>query len=199
MSLIHLLLEAATWDVSLAAFPIYLQRTTNSQSSVCSYLFAFLRGFDVNLSPLLEGLPENMSDQRLASDLHGDHVPGSLQDRLWGGELAANIVFGQLDGLGRELLRLVPLVTVSQIFSKLLWSQAKLLCQAVYVNDDQTKSDEHGEEKNTLTLGQWRSRYKRKLTKSDTLTDTVHISARCQFEVWSFLLFFFYLQFFLFT
>lgn len=150
MSLIHLLLEAATWDVSLASdIP-----PANNKLTI-SYLFAFLRGFDVDLSSLLEGLPENVSDQRLASDLHGDHVPGSLQDRLWGGELTANVVFGQLDGLGRELLRLVPLVTVSQIFSKLLWSQAKLLCQAVYVNDDQTKSDEHGEEKNTLTLEQW--------------------------------------------
>lgn len=85
-----------------------------------------------------------MSDQRFTSNLHGDHVPGSLQDCLWSGELTANVVFGQLNRLSRELLRLVPLVTVSQIFSKLLWSQAKLLCQAIYMINDQTKSYKHG-------------------------------------------------------
>lgn len=80
-----------------------------------------------------------MSDQRFTSNLHGDHVPSSLQDCLWSGELTADVVFGQLNRLGWELLCLVSLVTVSQIFSKLLWSQAKLLCQAIYAINN-TKS-----------------------------------------------------------
>lgn len=117
------------------------------QSSACSYLFAFLCGFDINLGSLLKGLPENMSDQRFTSNLHGDHVPGSLQDCLWSGELTANVVFGQLNRLSRELLRLVSLVTVSQIFTKLLWSQAKLLCQTIYMNNDQTKRCKHGKKR----------------------------------------------------
>lgn len=89
---------------------------------MCPYLFALLCRLDVDLGPLLKGLPENMSDQRFTSNLHGHHVPCSLQHCLGSGKLTANIVFGQLYGLGRELLRLVTLVTVSQIFSKLLWS-----------------------------------------------------------------------------
>lgn len=113
--------------------------SSQEQSSACSYLFAFLCGFDVDLSSLLKGLAENVSDQRFTSDLHGDHVPGSLQDCLWSGKLTANVVFGKLNGLSWELLRLVSLVTVSQIFSKLLWSQTKLLCQAIYTINDQKK------------------------------------------------------------
>lgn len=96
------------------------------------YLFPLLGGFDVDLGSFLEGLPENVPDQRLPGDLHGHHVPGSFQHGFRGGELAANVVLGQLDGLGGELLRLVTLVAVPQIFSKLLWSQAKLFGQAVY-------------------------------------------------------------------
>lgn len=63
-----------------------------------------------------------MSDQRFTSNLHGDHVPGSFQHCLRSRELTANIIFGQLYRLSWELLCLVTLVTVSQIFSKLLWS-----------------------------------------------------------------------------
>lgn len=63
-----------------------------------------------------------MSDQRLTGNLHGDHVPGSFQHGLRGGELTANIIFSQLYRLSRELLCLVTLVAVSQIFSKLLRS-----------------------------------------------------------------------------
>lgn len=89
---------------------------------MCPYLFALLRGLDVDLGPLLKGLSENMSDQRFTSNLHGHHVPGTFQHCLRSGELTANIIFSQLYGLSWELLRLVTLVTVSQIFSKLLWS-----------------------------------------------------------------------------
>lgn len=99
---------------------------------VCSYLFTLLGGLDIDLGPLLKGLPENMSDQRFPSNLHGDHVPGSFQHCLGSGELTTNIIFGQLYGLSRELFSLMTLVTVSQIFSKLLWGQAKLFGQAVY-------------------------------------------------------------------
>lgn len=89
---------------------------------MCPYLFALLRRLDVNLGPLLKGLSENMSDQRFTSNLHGHHVPCSFQYSFRSGELTANIVFGQLYRFSRELLCLVTLVTVSQIFSKLLWS-----------------------------------------------------------------------------
>lgn len=86
------------------------------------YLFALFCRFDVNLGSLLKGLSENMSDQRFPSNLHGYHIPSSLQHCLWSRELTANVIFGQLYGLSRELLCLVTLVTVPQIFSKLLWS-----------------------------------------------------------------------------
>lgn len=87
-----------------------------------SYLFALLCRLNVDLGPLLKGLSENMSDQRFTGELHGHHVPGSFQHGLRIAELTADIIFGQLYRLSRELLRLVTLVTVSQIFSKLLWS-----------------------------------------------------------------------------
>ena len=45
--------------------------------------------------------------------------------------LPADIVLGQLSWLRGELLRLVALVAVSQILSKLLRSQTELLGQAV--------------------------------------------------------------------
>lgn len=89
---------------------------------MCPYLFALLCRLDVDLGPLLKRLSENVSDQRLASNLHGHHVPGSFQHGLRRAELAADIIFGELHGLGRELLGFVTLVTVSQILSKLLWS-----------------------------------------------------------------------------
>ena len=47
------------------------------------------------------------------------------------GVLPADVVLGQLHGLCRELLRLVPLVAVPQILPKLLWSQSKLFGQPV--------------------------------------------------------------------
>lgn len=94
-------------------------------------LFALLGGLDVDLGPLLEGLAQHVSDQRLAGDLHGHHVARALQDGLRSGELAAHVVFGQFHGLGGELLRLVPLVAVSQVLAKLLGRQAKLFGQAV--------------------------------------------------------------------
>ena len=45
--------------------------------------------------------------------------------------LPADVVFGQLHGLCRELLSLVALVAVPQILPKLLWSQAKLFGQPI--------------------------------------------------------------------
>ena len=54
---------------------------------VLAYLFALLGGFDVDLGPLLERLPEHVSHQGLPGQLHGHHVAGALQDRLWGTEL----------------------------------------------------------------------------------------------------------------
>lgn len=72
-----------------------------------------------------------MSDQRFPSDLHGYHVPSSFQHCLWCRELTTNIIFGKFYRLSGELLRLVTLVTVPQIFSKLLWSQTKLFSQAI--------------------------------------------------------------------
>lgn len=98
----------------------------------CIYLFPLLGWLDVDLGSFLEGLPENVPDQRLPGDLHGHHVPGAFQHGFGCGELAANVVLGQLDWLSGELLRLVTLVAVSQILSKLLWCQAKLFRQAVY-------------------------------------------------------------------
>ena len=89
---------------------------------MCPNLFPLLCGLDVDLGPLLKGLSEDMSDQRFTGNLHGHHVPGSFQHGLRRAELTAHVVFGQLYGLGRELLRLVTLVTVTQILSKLLWS-----------------------------------------------------------------------------
>lgn len=94
----------------------------NVYDLMCPYLLALLCRFDVDLSPLLKGLSENMSDQRFPSNLHGHHVPGSFQHCFGSGELAANIIFGQFYRLGRELLCFVTLVTVSQIFSELLRS-----------------------------------------------------------------------------
>lgn len=108
----------------------------------CSYLFTLLGGLDIDLGPLLKGLPENVSDQRFPSNLHGDHVPGSFQHCLWSGELTTNIIFGQLYRLSRELFSFMTLVTVSQIFSKLLWGQAKLFGQAVYSEGKQKREDE---------------------------------------------------------
>lgn len=99
--------------------------------SKCLYLFALFGGFDVDLGPFLEGLPEDMSDKRLTGNLHGHHVPGSFQHGLGSAELTANIVLGELHGLSRELLCLVTLVAVSQIFSKLLWGQSKLFGQTI--------------------------------------------------------------------
>lgn len=109
--------------------------------SACIYLFPLLGGLGVDLSSFLEGLPENMPDQRLTGDLHGHHVPGAFQHGFGCGELTANIVLGQFHGLGRELLRLVTLVAVSQILSKLLWCQAKLFCEAIY-SGKETREDE---------------------------------------------------------
>lgn len=51
------------------------------------YLPALLGGLDVDLGPLLEGLPQHVPDQGLAGDLHGHHVPGAFQDRLGSTEL----------------------------------------------------------------------------------------------------------------
>lgn len=110
-------------------------------SSACSYLFSFLRRFSVDLGPLLKSLSENMSDQRFTSDLHGNHVPSSFQHCLWSGELTANVIFSQLNRLCWELLCLVPLVTVSEIFPKLLWSQAKLFSQAIYKKGNKKKKE----------------------------------------------------------
>lgn len=50
-----------------------------------------------------------------------------------------HIVLGQLQGLCRELLCLVTLVTVSEILSKLLRCQTKLFSQAIYGENKQTK------------------------------------------------------------
>ena len=52
-----------------------------------AYLFALLGGFDVDLGPLLEGLPEHVSHQGFPGQLHGHHVAGPLQDCLRGAEL----------------------------------------------------------------------------------------------------------------
>ena len=89
---------------------------------MCLYLFALLGRLDVDLGPLLKGLSENVSDQRFSSNLHGHHVPGPFQHSLRSAELTADVIFGQLYRLSWELFCLVTLVTVSQIFSKLLWS-----------------------------------------------------------------------------
>lgn len=89
---------------------------------MCPHLSALLGRLDIDLGPLLKGLSENMSDQRLSSNLHGHHVPGPFKHGLRSAELTANVIFGQLYRLSRELLCLVTLITVSQIFSKLLWS-----------------------------------------------------------------------------
>lgn len=101
------------------------------RSQTVTHLFAFLCGLDVDLSSFLEGLSENVSNQRFTGDLHGHHVPGSFQYSLRSGELATHIIFGQFHWLSRELLSLVTLVAVSQIFSKLFWSQSKLFGQAI--------------------------------------------------------------------
>lgn len=45
--------------------------------------------------------------------------------------LPAHIVLGQLQRFCWELLGFVPLITVSQVLSKLLWGQTKLLGKAI--------------------------------------------------------------------
>lgn len=55
----------------------------------CSYLLALFSGLDVDLGPLLEGLPQDVSDQGLAGDLHSHHVACTFQNFLRGSELAA--------------------------------------------------------------------------------------------------------------
>ena len=63
-----------------------------------AYLFALLGGFDVDFGTLLEGLPEHVSHQGFPGQLHGHHVAGALQDRLWGAELAGGEEGLLLDG-----------------------------------------------------------------------------------------------------
>lgn len=42
------------------------------------YLLALLSGLDVDLGPFLEGLSQDMSDQRFTGNLHGHHVACAL-------------------------------------------------------------------------------------------------------------------------
>lgn len=54
-----------------------------------------------------------------------------IQFQVFIDPLPAHIVLGQLQRLCRELLSFVPLITVSQVFSKLLWGQTKLLGKTI--------------------------------------------------------------------
>ena len=58
-----------------------------SEHNICLYLSALLGRLDVDLGSLLEGLSEDMSDQRFTGNLHGHHVPGPFKHCLGSGEL----------------------------------------------------------------------------------------------------------------
>lgn len=63
------------------------------------YLLSFLGGIDVDLGSLLEGLSEDVSDQRLPGNLHGHHVTSPLQHRLRTVKLATEREQKEVEGV----------------------------------------------------------------------------------------------------
>lgn len=124
-----------------------------------AHLSTFLGGGYIEFGSLLEGLPQHLSDEGLSGNLQGYHVAGTFQHSFWRRELAmgktwqlqddsvwpsgpsscqllvaclpANVILGQLQRLCRELLCLMPLVAVPEVFPELLRSKPELFGQTI--------------------------------------------------------------------
>lgn len=60
-------------------------------SSRGPYLLALLSGLDVDLGPFLEGLSQDVPDQRFTGNLHGYHVTRAFENGFWCVKLTVKI------------------------------------------------------------------------------------------------------------